>query len=121
MGLVAGPLSSEKGHARGRVGGHTVDTESPRFGDGGSLRLGSVTLRQSRFDPGLDFGLEPPDSCRPVGAEPYPLGELASLFETVDVGEAVEDEIPDLFLREQAEVCSHREHSGWGASRCPRG
>ena len=38
MGPVAGPLSSEKGHARGQAKGHTVDTESPRFGGGGSLR-----------------------------------------------------------------------------------
>ena len=106
--------ASERGHARGRLRGRQdgqAETERPPGWSRRPAPLGSATFSESRFNPGLDFGLKPANASRSVGTEPYPFGELVSLFKAVDMSKAVQNEIADLFLREQAQFSRHRGHS----------
>ena len=77
---------------------YVVGGEAPGLDPGSPLRLRGVAFCQSRFYPGEDLGLKISHPAHSVRAQPYPLRELACLFETVKMGVAVENEFLHLFF-----------------------
>ena len=77
-------MASQKGPAGGRPGGPvggrwarswTNTKEKPPGWSRGSAPLGSGALVETPLEPSLDLALDVTQSARPVGVQPYPLGE----------------------------------------------